>query len=337
VTILGFLLAVCYVPGWTGYAIPTGWLLLSGVLPFILRKDLVLWNPFLIYAVISLAWAPVFAQGVYELWTIAILCGAFCLGSCAAEPKRLYIGMAVGLSVSTVLALAQAWTGSGILYTAPGAYSSPAGLFVNPNVFGETAALISVALMAHQVFWPLVWTVPSVLLSESRTGLAALLLVGAAWSASRYTALLMAVFIAAFVFLKPMDTLGYRWEIWKSGYNGITWFGRGAGSYIITSPMFSPFHTEMMPNREENAHNDFLQLFYEYGLGALLLLPVVLVALFGAAGPERYLFAAFCIIACLNFPMAIPTEGFLGAFAMGRLWRDRGVVWRRRLFRQRAF
>jgi hypothetical protein len=320
---LGVLLVTCYVPGWTGYGIPTGWIVLSVVLPLILRKEMLRWNPFLLYIGVSLLWAPVFAQGIYDLWIIAILSCAFCLGSCDIEPRRLYLGMAIGLSVSTAIAVFQALGWHQILYQE----SRPAGLFVNPNVFGETAALISVALLAHRIFWPLLWTVPSVLLSESRSGLTALLLIGAAWSANRYISVLMAIFIAGFVFLKPADSIGYRLEIWQSAYNGLTWFGRGAGSYIVTSPVFSPFHTEVMPNREENAHNDVLQLVYEYGLGALLLLPVILVAMFGPAGPERYLFFAFLFIACFNFPLAIPTEGFLGAFAMGRLWRDRSLAW----------
>jgi hypothetical protein len=320
---LGFLLVTCYVPGWTGYGIPTGWIVLSVVLPLILRKEMLRWNPFLIYACISLAWAPVFVQGVYDLWTLAILSGAFYLGSSDIEPKRLYIGMAVGLSVSTGIAVFQALGWHQILYQE----SLPAGLFVNPNVFGETAALISVGLLAHEIFWPLLWTVPSVLLSESRTAFAALALVAAAWSANRYISMLFAVLIAGFVFLKPGDSVAYRWEIWRSAYAGLTWSGRGAGSYIVTSPAFSAFHTEIMPNREENAHNDFLELIYEYGLGTLFLLPVFMVALFGPAGPDRYLFAAFCIIACLNFPLAVPSEGFLGAFAMGRLWRDRALAW----------
>jgi hypothetical protein len=327
--LLGVVLVTCYVPGWTGYAVPTGWLFLSAVLPFLLRREVYrLLNPFTVFAAVSLMWTASIAQGIYDLWKIALLGGAFLLGSMSIiETRRVYLGMAVGLSVSAALALAQWWTGGGILFAAAGQYSRPAGLFLNPNVFGEIAALVSVGLLTSNIYWPLLWTVPSVLLSESRTGFLALVAVGITWSANRYLSVFLAIFVAAFVFIKPMDFLGYRWQIWQSAYAGLTWFGRGAGSYVITSPEFSGFHSEIMPNREEDAHNEFLQLAYQYGLGALLLLPVLIIVLVGPAISERYVLYAFCLIALLNFPLEVPPTGFLGLFAMGRLWRDRDLVW----------
>jgi hypothetical protein len=334
---LGFLLTTCYIPGWTGYTIPTGWILLSVTLPFILRREIwKLANPFFLWACLSMMWTMVFVQGVYGLWVIAILSTSFILGQMPINPRRLWIGLSLGLSVSSVLALVQAWTDSGILYTAEGQYSAPAGLFVNPNYFGETAALISVAILTSGIWWPLLWTVPSILLSGSRTGLLAFVVIAMAWSVNRYISILLIVFMASFAFLKPLDTFGYRWEIWKSAFSGLTFLGRGVGSYAITSPVFSPFHSELMPNREETPHNDFLFLAYEYGLGAALLLPVLAVGLFGPLSPERSVFLAFCIIACFNFPLSIPAEGFLGAFAMGRLWARRDLSWSLGLYCRRA-
>jgi hypothetical protein len=325
-TIFGFILSTCYIPGWTGYAIPTGWLFLSATLPLILRREMwKIFNPFFLYVCLSMTWSMVFVQGVYDLWRLAILSGAFLLGQLRVEARSLYIGMGMGLLISTIIAIFQAlgW------HDFTEIYSRPAGLFVNPNVLGETAALVSIGLFAYGVFWPLLWTVPSIFLSESRTALAALAAVSTVyiWNLYKPATIAIVIFVAAMMYAKPLETLSYRWQIWESTIHGFTWLGRGAGSYILTGPVFATFHTEDIPAREENAHNDFLQLIYQYGLGTVLLLPIFLVALIGPLGPERYLFIAFCIIAFFNFPLAIPTEGFLGAFAMGRLWRDRDLVW----------
>lgn len=338
---LGFLIATIYVPDWTGYAIPTGWLLLSIVLPWLLRGQLLSVNAFYIYAAMAMAWTLVPVQGVYDLWKLAMLSGVFLLGHSRIDVRRLYVGMAYGIGVSVVVAVAQSfgWTGIPSRPVDEAGWPSAAGLFFSANHFGEAAAMISVVLIASGLYWHSLLTLPGVILSESRTALLVIGLLGVTWLWSRSRGMALAILlgagIAGALVHKSPTTLSYRAEIWKSAIDGMTWFGRGPGSYMITSPLFSAFHTEGIPNREEDAHNDFLQMAYQYGVGAALLLPLVLCGVLGPLSPERYLFLAFCIIACLNFPLEIPVEAFLGLFAMGRLWRDRSLVWHRRLVRGR--
>lgn len=323
--ILGFILTICYIPGVTGYALPTGWLLLSATLPFILRRRLLTAiNPFLVYAVAGLTWTWVWQQGVYDIWKLAILSGVFALGHTVANAKPLYAGMALGLGVSSVVAMFQ------LLGYHPFTtiYENPSGLFFNPNVYGEIAVLITVACWASELWVWAALSLPAVFMSQSRTALLALGIVGVIWLWRRYSTLtpiiLLVIGLSVPIALvdKPLGHLSYRIDVWHNAWDGMTLFGRGPGSFIITYPAFAS-RTDTMATREEDAHNDFLQMAYQYGLGCLLLLPLLMVAFIGPLGPERYLWIAFCVIAFFNFPLEIPVEGFLGAFALGRLWRDR--------------
>lgn len=265
-----------------------------------------------------------FVQGVYDLWKLLLLSGAFVLGMGAIRCGALYFGITAGYTVSIAVGLFQltGWD----LVERP--FSDPAGLFFNPNIFGEIGALLTVALFASGFEWLSLVPLMGVMLSHSRTAVLALAVCGAVYIIQRkayHILILLAMVAIPLMFMKPLANVQSRLAIWSNTIDGLTLFGRGPGSFIITYPTFAS-RTDTMTSREEDAHNDFLQMAYQYGIGAALLIPMVLVGLFGPLGPERYLFIAFCIIACFNFPLQIPLEGFLGAFAMGRCWRDRHLV-----------
>src|SRR5262250_2987174 len=97
--VLGFLLSMCYIPGWTGAAVITGWPLLSLLLPLFFVQQKVemglghwLGLIFLTYAITALAWAPVWQQGVWDVWLLSILAGSFALGQ-GGDLYKLWIGM----------------------------------------------------------------------------------------------------------------------------------------------------------------------------------------------------------------------------------------------------
>lgn len=320
--IYGYLLSIAYIPGWTGFALPTGWLFLTATLPFVLRSGIVRWpHLFLLYAALGLLWTPIPTQGLYDLWKLLILSGAFVMGLSRLDTIKLIFGVTAGYLVSIVIALFQltGWD----LTTRP--YADPAGLFFNPNVFGEVGALLAIGLFASGFTWLSLIPAMGVVLSHSRTAVLALLVCGVVGCLHRrlwYVIAILVVIASPVAFLKPFSSLTERVAIWGNTIDGLTWFGRGPGSFVITYPVFAT-RTDTLASREEDAHNDFLQLVYQYGVGTALLLPLLAVGLFGPLGPERYLFIGFCVIAMFNFPLEIPLEGFLGAFALGRLWRSR--------------
>ena len=147
---LGLLMPVVYVPAWTGAMVITGWVALSCILPFFfLRKIEMDWTwslglAFLFYATLSLAWAPIWQQAIWDLWLTYVLAGCFLLGA-TRDPRALWVGMAVALSIADVIALFQRM-GYHPLFASDSWYQ--AGNFVNPDMFGETAALVSVALIS---------------------------------------------------------------------------------------------------------------------------------------------------------------------------------------------
>lgn len=345
--IFGFALATIFVPGWTGAAIPTGWVLLSIALP------LMLWNKarwhyehtlgvaFLAHAGLSTLWTPVPLQGIGSLWLLSILTGAFLFGSIHQQFAPLYRGLAIGVAISTALAIPQLYFDWQGIYQ----FWRPAGLFINPGVYGETCALVLVALIASRQYWPTLLVAPGIYLSSSRTAVVACAAAAivAAWdkvaslgpdrpalwqnpyvlSSTVVLALLGCIALHSTLHREPnwWTSPAERLAIWRDTADGLTWAGRGAGSFLITYPLVAS-RTDTMATRPEHAHSDVLELAYEFGLGTLPLAILVALALCAPVAPERYLLVAFLAIAALSFPLRLPVEGFLGAFALGRLCRS---------------
>lgn len=325
-----------YVPAWTGGAIISGWVVLSCLLPFFLFRPISMgWGhwlglTFLTYATIALWWAPVPIQGVWDLWQLWLLGFAFCLGASAAshEIKRLWVGMALGLSVCLGFAIAQ-WFGYNPIFANNfGAY---AGAYVNPDMFGETACLLTIALIAARTYWPLLLTLPPIYLTQSRTVYVAYsaVIAFALWERFRWWAvvpcLLVMLGASWYVTLKHKDSIAERYAIWADTYSGLTWRGRGPGSFYMLYPAFAK-RTDTMNTRPEDPHNEFLNLAFNYGLGAIPILALLALGML-SSGPERYVVLAFIAIAAFSFPTRIPTEGFVGMVALGRLCARGRVAW----------
>src|SRR5216684_3951905 len=155
---LGLALPLAFVPGYTGATIPTGWAMLSIILPwFLWRKTEVgcshwLGLAFGVYATSSLAWAPRTDDAVFELWQLGVVGCAFYLGSVLCDLRRLFIGLALGLSVSSIVAICQ-YLGLTVVPDHPtelilrGDSLKPSGLFYNSVVLGEAVALALVGLL----------------------------------------------------------------------------------------------------------------------------------------------------------------------------------------------
>lgn len=350
-TTFGFLLATCFIPAWTGAAIPTGWVLLSCTLPFLLwrRVELsyehALGAAFLGYVALSLIWAPVREQGIWDLWNLSILAAAFVFGAVQANSSKLYTGLAIGVGISTIFAIAQLyWDWQGLFQ-----FYRPAGLFVNPGVYGEICALVLIALIASRCYWSTLAVAPGIYLSGSRTAVLACVAAAlvATWDhfpalganrsrlwknpAVLSTALVLvlgsALVVRSTLIREPnwWTSPAERLIIWQDTIQGLTLIGRGAGSFLITYPAFAN-HADTMATRPEHAHSDILELIYDYGFGVAPLALLVVLALRSSVAPERYILIGFLTLCAISFPMRIPILGFLGAFALGRLCSARALV-----------
>lgn len=320
---LGLSMPIAYIPNFTGRDILSGWIVLSLALPWFFLRPIrlgighYLGLAFLAYAALSMCWTEIKPQGVWDLWIYLCLAGCFCLGA-SRDPRSLYLGCAVGVGVSTLLAIPQALGWQGIYQISSGL---PAGLFVNRDMFGEAAALVSIALICTRQYWPLVLTLPPILFTGCRSAQLAVFVVASLWLWQRYRQLSIPVVAIALI-----GVIGWHhgWDgseslrlaMWRDTIDGFTWFGRGPGSFFSLYPEFAT-RTDTMFTRPEDPHNDYLGLAFQFGLGAIPLLALLALAATSAA-LERYLLLAFCIIALVSFPYRMPVEGFLGMVALGR-------------------
>lgn len=334
-SVLGFILAICYIPGWTGYVIHPGWVILTLSLVWLLRERALRPWPFLLYACLSVAWTYLPIQAISGLWIVWIWCMVFELAQGEADEQGLYTGAACGVGVSTVLAIIQSlgWSPVDTAYNTPAVFghlgSSP-GLFYNANVFGEVCALLSIGLICYRRYWPLLATLPGLALSNSRAAVLALGVATASlcWQRHRAAGIVAVLALSAAFFAHAQwqgaksFTFGDRLAIWEGASNGLTTFGRGPDSFLITYPVFAKW-TDTASERPRDAHNEYLQLAYEYGIGSLLLVPILAAAYVAWGTPAGLVSLTFLIIATLGYPLHVPLPAFLGIFALGRCWRDR--------------
>ena len=156
--LLGTIVSLCYIPGVTGAYIATQWSVLAVLLPFAL-----LWRSgpftvfhllgllFVAYAVIMLPWSPNLYGSVFGLWLLTIAALSVWFGTTLTDDTRsLYAGLAVGASVSSLLAVLQYFG----VETVPTSSTSPnfAGLYVNSVQQGTVLALIVVALVTERMW-----------------------------------------------------------------------------------------------------------------------------------------------------------------------------------------
>ncbi len=326
--VLGFILCVIYIPGTLGVSISPAWSLLSFALPIATWRR-VPWTPshwlmlgFLAYATASLAWAPNWYYGVYQLWMTYVVAFSWLLGSQLQDPKPLLRGIALGLSISSLLCIAQAMGHHPVLEYS---WTRPAGLFFNPIVLSESIALVLVWLTIERMWWYIPLLLPGFVLPLGRGAWVATALALSAFAFRGRPKLLLALPVLALASLPLvlwLSTTGaltadtIRWQLWQATAEHLTARGSGAGAMYSVyldwgAGLVSP----------EFAHNEPLDLLYQYGLGALPLFAVGALALTAERAAAWYVFLAFLIMASFSFPLHVLPTAFIGAFCLGRLCR----------------
>lgn len=333
---LGAILPISYIPFYTGQYILTGFIVLSCVLPFFFLRPIEMgaghWLglTFIAYAYASLCWVEVPQQAVWDLWETVILAGCFMLGA-SRDTRWLFIGMAFGIFANTIIAINQYFVHDLSLVFRVNPYALT-GLFINPDMFGETACLVMIMLLSLREWWAIPVLAPAILMSGSRASLVALTacVVLWAWDRWRWKGLLLGAILAVapayYVTGFHRAAITEREALWLDTIQGTTNpFGHGAGSFFATYPKYAQ-RTDTMSTRPEDPHNEFLNLAFEYGVGALPILGLLAMGI-AAGGPARYPLLAFLVIALFSFPSRIPTEAIVGMVALGTLCGTRPWPW----------
>lgn len=322
---LGATVSLCYIPGVTGAYIATQWPVLSVLLCFGLLRP----GPFTAFHAIGLAfvayafaiwpYSPAPYASVFGLWLIVIMGLSVWFGTTLTNTRELYLGLATGAAVSSMLAVLQHFGWHAI----PQMAQAPAGIYVNGVQQGTTLALIVVALVSERMW---VWALPllpGIVLAQSRGAWIALAVGLLACGVRRLWVLGAVAVTGTFYLLLPLSgSDAQRLMIWQFAWENLVWFGWGPGIfYTVALPYNGSF--SLYP---EYAHNDALQFAFEYGIGALLPCVVVCAALWRTDAKEWPIVLAFVVAGCYSMPLFMPVASFLALAAVGRILRSYGVV-----------
>lgn len=291
-----FLMAVAFWPNIAGAATSPRWAVASlagyWLSPWFL--------PFIAYCY----WLLDFDSATH--WTIA--CAVLSLGFAATDRQREVAirAFCLGIGVSSVVAAFQTAGWQGIAQIAP-----PAGLFLNKNVMGETAALafaVALGLKGKDRWYSIAFVIPAIVLSGGRaawlgTGCALLL-----WLPWRFSSALLAL-AGLLIFWEWSSVSGshvasllQRFYLWRGAMEHLTWLGNG------------PYDFSTLAWREDNLHNDWLQFVYELGVVGIAAAAFVLSC---SAKVGRPFVAALAVISSFSFPLHVPASLWLVSFVAG--------------------
>jgi hypothetical protein len=297
---------------------------------------------FLAYAALSVAWSPVPLESVNTVWQCVLVAMGFALAT-QGDTRWLWRGAAAGMAVNSAVVLAQLFGWDGVAQAGPGAM--PAGLFVNSNVLGWTAAVVfawaygrrewiaAAAVVPCFLCWFLVPRPDGVELVVGNITSAIAVVCALAPLSVRSTRLwwmwgIALATVAAAALLAKSPHLHERFDYVLYTVRNLEWFGFGAGSWPAEYPRIAQL--PIFEWRPEHAHADFIEALAEYGLGVLLLLPAGWRLLrgwgTGACAGERASLVAFGVCALAGFPAHEPATAFLAASAAGALCRAGCVV-----------
>lgn len=181
------------------------------------------------------------------------------------------------------------------------------GLAGNPNYLGVALAIAMAAAIGNR------WWVYAVLLcgglvwTNSR---GAIIAGGVAcfmglWYHARATgwiAALLAISAGIWVKTDGGSTLWQRLGIWQDSINHLTFFGSGWGSFQHTYTAF-PIKTNMTALIAPHAYNDFLELAFELGIGAVLVWWLIAICFEGRNWADRLVCVTFGAAALTYFPL----------------------------------
>lgn len=322
----GFALAVAYMPGWSGASTSLRWLVASiaclAIVPF--RPARFTWAhlfglAFVAWSLLTYAWSDARLDYYGGLGRLAVGTCLFVLGSRLHDLSAFYKGAALGLAVSGVVALV---ADSGFFVFS----QRGAGLFVNPLMFAEAAALIAAALLATPggLHWQWCFA-PLMMVGHGKGAVIAFCVAFAAWWGRGGIAVACAIaFVASgllfgLAVLGLLPTVDVRLWLWRDTLSGASFFGHGLGSFETMFPLYAEYST---PN-EHHAHSMYFETAFESGYVGAALLAAFLSSLLidTERTAEKLLLIAFTMEGFYAFPDQMPFTFVAAALAAGHLAR----------------
>lgn len=320
------LAAVAYVPG-VGSASTVGrWTVLSvGAAAMItlwrerplLGPGHVLGAALLLWGAASIIWSVSPNDTMGELWHWTVLAVLFLVASQHRSPSLVMVALVIGLCAGAPIVVAQMLGLEPVQNLA-----TPSGLFLNRNVMGEVAACalvwtVAVAITTNLRAWMLV-PVP-LLLSLSSGSRGALLAClcgglylfwsgrGRQWLSPALLSLVLGIALVTWIRDPELGSVISRLDIWSMALSNIVPLGRGLETFGTLAP------------RYEFVHNDYIQLAFELGVGALAALALLCHSLSSGrhAAAEGAALASLLGAALVSYPLHHPMGAAMVAVLAG--------------------
>lgn len=331
----GFALMTAYWPGIAGAATTPRWIVASllGLAWFMLppmprSASATVGIVLLAWLGLSLSWSGGTLDGVDTALKLSLALMAFAVGAQLPDLRPLFAGAAIGLAVSSVVALGQAYGWHGIASID----GTPAGLFVNRDRLGAAAALVIVGLMSLKIARAslVLWVLPGLLLANSRGAMLAMLAGLCFVPAPKFVRAFVIGFavaaVAAALVIKGVDlSSSERLWIWRDTISGVTFWGHGLGSFRELYPTYLDAFAQSWamttaPTRPEHPHNEILWMLFEGGAPALLLAGLFCVSLWSASTHAvRSVLVCLFVLCQFAMPLHDPATLILGAVVAGFL------------------
>lgn len=324
--LLAFAIAVVYWPGILSPSVAPRWWVLCIGAPLLLSQIRIQWHfahtlflMFFAFCCATLIWSI----QPWDTWDLIwILGSAGCAYLVAAEinADAAWIALATGIAIQLPLVLMQG-RGHGPFDLTP--LGGRAATFLNRDTFAEIAvvATVGVGIVLRDRFiqgragawlWLLTAaTLACALLPGSRGAYLALgSVVGLwlCWPRRWYVLVALAAIFAGAIYYDMiiMDrwaTVSDRLDFWQWTMANLTVWGRGFGTYGTAF-----FWT--------HAHNDFLEVVFELGIGSTLIAFPIAYLLF-TGGPQRLIVIAVLVEGLVSFPLHNPATVCMVAIALG--------------------
>lgn len=341
--LLGFVSIVAYIPGITGAAIPTNWFIFCLIVPFFMMglNLKIGWGfAFVCYSGLSLAWTQSFNIGLFSFIQIILLGCFFVIGQNLKDLTPVIKGLGVGLGAASLLAIAQ-YFGFREVFSLN---NEPAAFFVNKNIYSEISAILLLSFVIFKLWWFIPTALPGLILVQSRAAYLALgvglLIWGWQHNKKLSVGLILAVGLVGAYFYWghfSISSLNERFDMWADTVQGFKIFGNGVGSYETMFPYYAThINTELA--RPKFAHNDLLQVAFEFGVGSIFIL-MALLNVFNSKRKETIILWEILLVSMVTYPMHLPAASFVAFIVAGyvvgastdrNVWVDwRSIVFKR--------
>lgn len=201
------------------------------------------------------------------------------------------------------------------------------GVYGNPNMLGCALALGLASTLAYRLWLFVPPLAVGLWLTQSRGAILGASAAGFIWLWKKdwFVALLSAVAAACTLYWVGVGRDASMWQrlgIWQDTLNHLTFFGSGWGSFYEAYWAF-PIKTNVGIARTPHAYNDFLELMFELGIGALLLWVFVINIFFGSQSRDKLMVSCYFFLALTYFPLWVEPVGQLVALSLGHLASER--------------